>query len=84
MGHKYKVGDVVQVRSDLKIDRTYGGFYFIDEMEHMLGMSATIKETDICGTFPCYKIKESPFCWTDEMFEDSCCEPVSIDVSSIL
>ena len=63
----YKVGDKVRVRSDLK----YGGFYgdrlFIGEMKYFIGKYVTIKE--VCENSRAYKIEETCFEWTDEMFE---------------
>lgn len=63
---KFKVGDKVKVRQDLKINRKYGGLTFVKEMQKMEGKTATIEE--VCHTYYC--IKEFDYRWTDEMFED--------------
>ena len=67
---KYKVGDKVRVKTDLVVDKTYGGVCFVKNMAHWRGHIVTISR--IGDYF--YKIEENlyPFDynWTDEMFED--------------
>ena len=64
---KYKVGDKVRVRADLKIYGTYGGYYVTDNMHKMTGKTVTISSVckyvyEICeDNGKCY--------WTDELFE---------------
>lgn len=64
---KYKVGDKVRVREDLKVEEYYGGIFFEDEMASFCGQMVTICEI-IHGY---YEIEEDcgDFVWTDEMFE---------------
>ena len=64
---KYKVGDKVRVRKDLKVGGSYG-VYFNDDMAKFIGEEVTI---DYVGPIS-YRIKEDTFnwSWTDEMFED--------------
>lgn len=69
---KYKVGDKVRVRKDLKAgeryysaDKTYND-QIAPPMLKMAGKEVTISET--YGV--CYRIKEFDWNWTDEMFED--------------
>lgn len=60
---KYKVGDKVKVRSDLKISVLYGSLYAIDEM---------IKKKIVTITYVYdgyYKVVEDDYAWTDEMLE---------------
>lgn len=60
---KYKVGDKVKVRSDLKISVLYGNLYAIDEM---------IKKKIVTITYVYdgyYKVVEDDYAWTDEMLE---------------
>jgi len=73
---KYKVGDVVKVRDDLKVDNIYGNVDFAEGMREFLGKEVTI--ADIFNN--CYYIKETNnydwhtddyYEWTDEMFEDN-------------
>ena len=64
---KYKVGDRVRVRSDLKAVDSYKiyGVGTNKEMERMAGKIVTI---DSVGS-DCYKVKECNYVWTDKMFE---------------
>lgn len=64
---KYKVGDKVRVRSDLKNVDSYKiyGVGTNKEMERMAGKIVTI---DSVGS-DCYKVKECNYVWTDKMFE---------------
>ena len=64
---KYKVGDKVRVRSDLKINEDYGLQTFVREMSQYIGKVVTIQETYSNK----YNIKEDneEWYWTDEMFE---------------
>lgn len=63
---KFKVGDKVKVRQDLKINEQYGNLTFVKEMQKMKGKTVTIEE--VCRVY--YYIKEFKYGWTDEMFED--------------
>jgi len=72
---KYKVGDKVQVRSDLVLSETYGGAVVTGKMMPFLGKEVTISYVDNSdGT---YHIEEIPYHWrwTDEMFEGLAEEP---------
>ena len=68
---KYKVGDKVKVRSDLKVSTKYymedrsNGDIVAPEMHKLVGKIVTIKRCDKYG----YNIEECRFCWTDGMFE---------------
>lgn len=63
---KYKVGDKVKVRSDLKTYEIYGGYTLIKSMEKFVGKTVTISHVGIHS----YAMEEleDPY-WTDEMFE---------------
>ncbi len=63
---KYKVGDKVKVRSDLKTYEIYGGYTLIKSMEKFVGKTVTISHVRIDS----YAMEEleDPY-WTDEMFE---------------
>lgn len=65
---KYKVGDKVRIRSDLKetMNNAIYGISVNSEMVKLAGKMVTIK--DIINE-KIYKIKEYDFAWTDEMFE---------------
>lgn len=65
--NKYKVGDKVKVREDLEIWKIYGTDVFIDDMAELKGKEVTIKEVE--PKFNSYRIKETGYNWTDDMFE---------------
>ena len=64
---KYKVGDRVRVRRDLKNDVSYGSRYTVEKMMDYKGNVVTISE--VRQNY--YKIEEDEegWDWTDEMFE---------------
>lgn len=68
---KYKVGDKVCVKEDLVVGERYkmedskASDTFVYAMEFFKGRVVTISSI-FCGK---YKIEESGYCWTDEMFE---------------
>ena len=71
---RFKVGDKVRVRKDLKV----GNRYYMDDKKEDIGFVFGMKEflgkiVTISG-FCCgmYDIKESNHSWTDEMFEPVC------------
>lgn len=60
---KYKIGDKVRVRSDLKLSVLYDGLCAIEEMIKK-------KIVTIASIHDCYyEIEEDDHYWTDEMFE---------------
>ena len=63
---KYKVGDKVKVRSDLKCEEYYGGITFNFEMNKFKGMEITIARVNY-GRY--YEVLETPYNFTDEMLE---------------
>lgn len=62
---RYKVGDKVRVRSDLKVSKEYGGMIFSDVMSQHCGETVTISQV----SYDHYRIVEYGCYWTDEMFE---------------
>lgn len=63
---KYKVGDKVKVRSDLKCEEYYGGVLFASEMNRFKGMEFTITRVNNGGY---YEVLETIYNFTDEMLE---------------
>lgn len=63
---KYKVGDKVRVREDLKCGEYYGGVPFTSEMNKFKGMEFTIARVNNGGY---YEVLETPYNFTDEMLE---------------
>jgi hypothetical protein len=60
---KYKAGDKVRVRSDLKTSVLYGSLYVVAEMiKKKIVTIASVHDG-------CYKVVEDDYEWTDEMFE---------------
>lgn len=63
---RYKVGDKVRVRSDLKAYEIYGSNMLTKSMEKFVGKTVTISGVGITS----YTIEEMEVAyWTDEMFE---------------
>ena len=60
---KYKVGDKVRVRSDLKNTVLYGGLYVVDKMLKKKIVTITSVHDDY------YKVVEDDYKWTDGMLE---------------
>lgn len=63
---KYKVGDKVKVRSDLKCEEYYDGVPFTSEMNRFKGMEITITKVNNGGY---YEVLETLYNFTDEMLE---------------
>ena len=64
---KYKVGDEVRVRIDLKPNEVYGGLTFLGgNMSKCAGQICTIKE--VIGDKK-YCVSENPFVWSEKMLE---------------
>lgn len=63
---KYKVGDKVKVRSDLKCEEYYDGVPFTSEMNRFKGIEFTIARVNYGGY---YEVLETPYNFTDEMLE---------------
>lgn len=63
---KYKVGDKVKVRSDLKCEEYYGGAPFTSEMNRFKGMEFTIARVNNGGY---YEVLETLYNFTNEMLE---------------
>ena len=77
---KYKIGDKVKIRKDLKGGCYYNGLYFADEMEIYKGKIATITEIENDKAYRIdfnkeerYRIglDEGVWCWSDDMFENN-------------
>jgi hypothetical protein len=62
---KYKVGDKVMVRKDLEIGELASGMRVTNEMAKLKGLSVTITGIE----HERYRIKETFYFWTDEMFD---------------
>lgn len=66
---KYRVGDVVFVRRDLKHNNIYDGWNVTRDMADLAGQEVTIKSVENDSFYgENYQIDESPWGWTDEMF----------------
>ena len=67
---KFKVGDKVKVRKDLKVNERYGVDFFVEDMKRFRGKIVTI--FSVRESLEKYKIAQDAYGrnWTDEMFED--------------
>lgn len=64
---KYKVGDKVRIRKDLKVGKKYGGCVFTEKMNNLVGETARI--TYVYRHNRKYQVDSSHHFWADEMFE---------------
>lgn len=64
---RYKVGDKVKVRSDLKGNIRYGGQIFVRDMAVHCGKNVEISK--VYDDAYCIKESDREWFWTDEMFE---------------
>lgn len=64
---RYKVGDKVKVRSDLKENIRYGGQIFVRDMAVHCGKNVEISK--VHDDAYCIKESDREWFWTDEMFE---------------
>lgn len=66
---KYKVGDKVKIRSDLRVNKMYGGAVLVEDMVEYMGKTMTVKEV----YKEAYSLEEDVKrrFWTDEMLEIS-------------
>lgn len=69
---KYKVGDKVRVRNDLKVNNNYGDYVYCGNMPFFKGKTVTIKAVTDFKYDKHYLITEDDgrYYWTDKMFED--------------
>lgn len=65
---KYKIGDKVKVRNDLKVLKRYGDYTFVKRMEKYKGKLVTISD-ELPGFYHIKEDKNECWNWTDEMFE---------------
>lgn len=71
---KYKVGDKVRIRTDLKVGERYDGVPIREEMIGLVGKTLTISNVNDFGEGDIsYYLNEDEDCyhWTDSMFEDA-------------
>ena len=73
---KYKVGDKVKIRKDLKVGQMYGGCRFASLMQNVAGKIACIEV--VSKGAECYRIDSNHFLWTDEMFEGKVADNIHI------
>ena len=64
--HKYKVGDKVRVKSDLKVDTEYGSVWANCIMAKSRNEILTIEKNE--GNKE-YRVEENQWLWSEEMFE---------------
>ena len=64
--NKFKIGDKVRLRDDLKVGEKYGEVSFSSSMNKLKGKELTIEGMSLKGN---YEIEESYFFLSDEMLE---------------
>ena len=64
---RYKVGDKVKVKSDLKENTSYGGKIFVRDMAVYRGKNVEISK--VHDDAYCIKESDREWFWTDKMFE---------------
>lgn len=67
--NKFKVGDRVKVRKDLKINHWYGDYLFSSFMATLVDEVDTV--TGICGDGDAYMLNHYDIGWTEEMLEST-------------
>lgn len=67
---KYKVGDKVRIKKNLKEDVVYGTQHFVDNMSIYCGRMAIIKNLEDGESYR-LNIDNEYWCWTDEMLEEN-------------
>lgn len=65
---KYKIGDKVKVRNDLKVFEIYGNKTFVERMEKYKGKLVTISE-EFPGFYHIKEDKNENWDWAEQMFE---------------
>ena len=63
---KFKVGDKVRLRDDLKVGEEYGELYFVSGMEFLQGKEVIIDDITPQGN---YTLEESCYFYSEEMLE---------------
>ena len=64
---RFKIGDKVQVRTDLEEGKEYGSCIFVSGMEKYDGKIYEIEQ--ILQNVQCYRLKGASYSWTDKMLE---------------
>lgn len=66
---RYRVGDKVRVRKDLKVNQKYGDYYFTENMKKYEGKIVEIEKVRKDSTTYHIKEDEWSFYWNEEMLE---------------
>lgn len=75
---RYKAGDIVTIRSDLDVQRTYDGLSLSNQMTKYFGCDAIIvSEVGILRARYYLDIDNQEWLWSDGMLQDS---PLSIEI----
>ncbi len=76
---KYKAGDKVRIRADLKVGEQYGVAFILD-MKQYVGETTTIRH--VYRDWYTLDIDDGHWTWTDDMLEDipQIVEPKTVDV----
>lgn len=67
---KYRVGDIVTVRPDLTLNAGYNGYFAVEDMVYLKGKMVKIIEILGDSIHDAYHIENSPWIWTNSMFEE--------------
>lgn len=65
---RYKIGQKVRIKPDLKENQMYGNYHFVPKMKFLIGKIVTIYSVTKNGNYNIYEDNKR-YIWTNEMFD---------------